>query len=160
MQKTICALTIAAMALIFACLASAQESPEEAVRKRIKQFEAAYNAGNVDSVVAIYAPDASHTYAIGITHHGREEIAKGLREQFAGPAKGTQMVVTPTQIRPLTPEVVVEEGSFALTGLKDAAGGALPAINGFCLVVYQKYDDQWFIAAAQCMVPLAPPGPR
>ena len=37
-------------------------------------------------------------------------------------------------------------------------GAVLPPIDGFCLVVYQKDGDTWYVAAAQCMMP--PPMPQ
>ncbi len=108
-------------------------------------------------MAAIYAVDGTHTYALGFTHRGRAEIAKGLKEQFAGPFKGTQMSITPLHIRALSSSVGVEEGAFTLSGLKGADGAVLPPFDGLCLVVYQKIDDRWFIAAAQCLVPPPPP---
>jgi uncharacterized protein (TIGR02246 family) len=139
--------------LLVATSAIADESVETAIKNRVRQYEAAYNTCDVDGMAAIYKLDGSHTYALGFTHHGREEIAKGLREQLEGPAKGTQMSVTPLVIRSLTDDVAVEEGSFILSGLRDLAGTILPPFHGLCLVVYQKIEGQWFIAAAQCMVP-------
>jgi hypothetical protein len=67
------------------------------------------------------------------------------------------MTITPLHIRVLSSDIAVEEGAFVLAGLKDANGKDLPAFNGLCLVVYKKLGDQWFIEAAQCLVP--PPAP-
>ena len=147
------AISLLGMALVFSGLVFSQESPEEAIRGRVRQYEAAYNAGDAEALAAIYTADGTHTYALGFTHRGRLEIANGLKEQFAGPFKGSRMAITPLHIRPLSPNVAVEEASFALSGLKDANGTALPAVTGLCLAVYQKEGDQWFAAAVQCMVP-------
>ena len=111
-------------------------------------------------MAAIYAVDATHTYVFGVTHRGRVAIENGLKEQFAGPAKGTRMAITPLHIRALSPGVAVEEASFSLTGLRDPAGAALPLVNGLCLAVYQKTEGQWFAAAVQCMVPPPMPAPK
>jgi uncharacterized protein (TIGR02246 family) len=143
--------------VVFSSIAYSQESSEMAIRSRIKQYEAAYNAGDVDGMAAIYAVDGTHTYALGYTHHGRDEIANGLREQFTGPFKGTRMTITPLSIRMISSDIAVEEGAFVLAGLKGADGADLPPFNGLCLVAYKKLGDRWFIEAAQCMVP--PPAP-
>jgi uncharacterized protein (TIGR02246 family) len=153
--RTIC---FAGLSLIVSSLACSQESVEEAIRSRVKQYEAAYNAGDADAVAAIYATHGTHTYALGFTHRGRVQIAKGLKEQFAGPMKGTRISITPLHIRSLSPGVAIEEASFSLTGFKDPTGALMPSINGFCLGVYQKDGDQWFAVAVQCMVP--PPAPQ
>jgi uncharacterized protein (TIGR02246 family) len=157
MNSTIHTMFLASLAIAFSSLACSQKSPEEEIRNRVKQYEAAYNAGDADAIAAIYAVNGTHTYALGFTHRGRVEIANGLKEQFAGPMKGTRISITPLHIRPLSSSVAVEEASFSVSGLKDASGIAIP-INGFCLGIYQKDGDQWFAVAVQCMVP--PPQPQ
>ena len=131
---------------------------EEAIRNRVKQYEAAHNAGDAEAAASIYAVDGIHTYALGITHRGRIEIAEGLREQFAGPMKGARISITPLHIRPLSSDVAVEEASFSLSGLRDPSGTLLPPVDGLCLGIYQKTGEQWHAVAVQCMVP--PPLPQ
>ena len=150
-------LFLTGLVLVFSGLACSQESPEEAIRNRVKQYEAAYNAGDADAVAAIYAVNGTHTYALGFTHRGRLEIANGLREQFAGPMKGSRISITPLHIRPLSSDAAVEEASFSVSGLQDGNGTALPPVNGLCLGIYQKEGAQWFAVAIQCMVPPPPP---
>jgi uncharacterized protein (TIGR02246 family) len=140
--------------------AFSQESVEAAIRERVKQYEAAYNAGDADAVAAIYAFDGSHTYALGFTHRGRFEVATGLKEQFTGSLKGTRIMIKPLRIRALSIDVAIEEASFSVTGLKDASGVELPPVCGLCLGVYQKHGHEWFAAAVQCMVPPLAPQPR
>lgn len=156
MYKFIIATFFTGLLLAFLSPVFGQESAEEAIRSRIKQYEKASNAGNTDSMTAIYAVDGTHTFANGVTLRGRLEIAKGLKEQYAGMLKGTQMAITPLHIRSISSDIAVEEASFVLSGLKDTGGVYLPPVNGLCLVVYQKEGDQWYIAAAQCMVPPSP----
>jgi len=153
MNKRLRVVPLAGLALVFSSLACSQESADTAIRNRVKQYEAAYNAGDADAVATIYAVDGTHTYVFGVTHRGRVEIANGLKAQFAGPIKGTRMTITPLHIRLLSSDIAVEEASFSVSGLKDASGTALPPANGFCLAVYQKDGGQWFVAAVQCMVP-------
>jgi uncharacterized protein (TIGR02246 family) len=130
-----------------------QDPADAAIRQVVKRYETAYNRGDADAVAAIYAPDATHTYAIGITHRGRGEIAQGLREMLAGPLRGTQMELNPVRIRSLSSEIAVEEAAFTLTGLRGPDGTAMPPVAGLCLAVYQREAENWFAAAVQCMVP-------
>jgi uncharacterized protein (TIGR02246 family) len=157
MLRFIIATSLIGLLLIVSAFALGQETIEETIIKRVKQYEATSNAGNTDSMAAIYAIDGTHTFAHGVTLRGRVEIANGLKEQYAGMLKGTHMSITPLHIRSLSTEIAVEEASFVLSGLKGAGGVDLPPIDGLCLVVYQKDGDQWYIAAAQCMVPPQPP---
>jgi len=135
-----------------------EQSVEAEIRDRVMQYEAAYNAGDAQSVAAIYAADGTHTYALGITHRGQLEIANGLNEMLAGPLKGTRIRITPIHIRALSSDVAIEEATFSLTGLKGPIGEDLPAVTGICIGIYQKKAHKWFAAAVQCMVP--PPTPK
>jgi uncharacterized protein (TIGR02246 family) len=153
-------LCVAALTLGLAELAAGQATPESAVRARVKQYEAAYNAGDFERLATIYAEDGSHTYASGASDHGRPAISEGLKAQMSGPLKGTRMAITPIRIRALSSGIAVEEASFSLSGLRDPGGTVLPPIGGLCLVVYQQQGSDWFVQAAQCMVPLAAPPPK
>ena len=135
-----------------------QETKEVEVRKRIQEFEDAYNRGDAKAVASIYDVNATHTYANGITHRGRLEIQKGLEEMLAGPMKGTQMKLTPEVIRFPADNVAVEEASFIMTGLRMPDETEVPPIKGFCLAVYHKLNNEWFALSVQCMVP--PPTPK
>ncbi|MEW6014053.1 MAG: SgcJ/EcaC family oxidoreductase, partial [Candidatus Zixiibacteriota bacterium] len=118
MHKLVVAVLLGGILLVASGSAFGQESAEEAIKKRIMQYEAASNAGRADSMAAIYAVDGTHTFANGVTLRGRAEIAIGLKEQYAGMLKGTQMAITPLQIRLLSADVAVEEASFVIFGLK------------------------------------------
>jgi uncharacterized protein (TIGR02246 family) len=134
-----------------------QQPNETEIRKRVQEYENAYNRGDAKATAAIYAENGSHTYVNGMIDRGRLEIEEGLAESFAGPMKGTQIKITPDVIRFPADNVAIEEASFALTGLKMPNGAAVPTMKGFCLSVYQNQDNEWFIVAIQCMVPLTPP---
>ena len=142
----------------YSTICLSQESKDDEVRKRIQEYEDAYNRGDAEAVASIYDVNASHTYANGITHRGRLEIQKGLEEMLAGPMKGTQMKLTPAVIRFPADNVAVEEASFILTGLKMPDGTEVLPIKGFCLAVYRKLENEWFAFSVQCMVP--PPSQR
>ena len=157
MNKPLTVVLLAVLTLACASATFGQDSVETEVRERVKEYVLAYNAGDADAVAAIYAENGTHTYALGFTHRGRIEIAKGLKEQFSGPMKGTRIAITPLHIRALAADIAVEEASFALTGLKGPDGAEFPPINGFCLGVYQKLGNRWFAVAVQCLVPPPPP---
>ena len=142
-------------AAILPTAARAQDPADAGIRQTVKRYQDAYNRGDADAVAANYAPDGSHTYVMGLTHHGRAEIAQGMREMLAGPLKGTQMQLTPVRIRSIAPDVGIEEATFTMTGLRGPDGTVLPPINGFCLAVYQRLGEQWYAQAVQCMVPPA-----
>ncbi len=78
------------------------------VRKRVQEYEDAYNRGDAEAVASIYDVNASHTLRMELLNRGRLEIQKGLEEMLAGPMKGTQMKLTPEVIRFPADNVAVE----------------------------------------------------
>jgi uncharacterized protein (TIGR02246 family) len=136
----------------FAPICFPQDQNEIELRQRVQEYENAYNKGDAKALAAIYTMDASHTYAIGITHRGRVEIEKGLEEFFTGMMKGTQMKLTPEVIRFPKDDIAIENASFIMTGLKVPDGSEVPSIKGLCLAMYQKIENEWFVVAVQCMV--------
>jgi uncharacterized protein (TIGR02246 family) len=150
-------ITIFGCFVCFSSLSFSQDPKEAEIRKRVQEYENAYNSGDAKATAAIYAEYGSHTYANGMINRGRLEIEKGLYESFAGPMKGTQIKITPDVIQFPADNVALEEASFVLTGLKMPDGAAVPAVKGFCLAVYKKQQKEWFAVTVQCMVPLTPP---
>jgi uncharacterized protein (TIGR02246 family) len=134
--------------------------PDVAIPEMVQQYVRAFNAGDADAAAATYTPTGSHTYAMGFTHHGRTEIAQGLKEMFAGPLKGARISIRTLRITPLAPTVAVEEEAFSLSGLKSPDGQPLPEVQGLCLVTHQYLDQQWLAAAVQCLVPPANAGTK
>jgi uncharacterized protein (TIGR02246 family) len=157
MCKACCVVSILLLGIAHPAPVHGQDPADAAIRQVVKRYEAAYNRGDADAVATIYAQDASHTYAMGITHHGRVEIAQGLREMLAGPLRGTQIALNPLRIRSLSSDIAVEEAAFTLAGLTGPDGTAMPPVAGFCMAVYQRRAEEWLAAAVQCMVP--PPMP-
>lgn len=149
-------LGVLAVTLFVARPAFSQPSPEDAIRKTVQVYVAAFNAGDADAAAAAYAPDGTHTYVFGTTHRGRTEIAAGLKAFWAGPMKGTRIAITTLRVRPLAPTVAIEEEAFVLTGLASPDGGQMPPTQGLCLAVHQLQGEQWFAAAVQCLVPPPP----
>src|SRR3972149_592489 len=122
MARIIHVACLAGLALALAEPACGQGSPEEAVRARVKQFETAYNAGDAEQLAAIYAEDATHTYAFGGTHVGRAALAEGLRDQFAGPMKGTRLQEVGGGARGAVGNLEHVAGVGHRDGVKDPAG--------------------------------------
>ena len=133
-----------------------QQPPDVAIAAAVQKYVTAFNAGDADGAAATYTPTGSHTYAQGFTHHGRGEIAQGLKEMLAGAMKGARISIKSLKITPLAPTVAVEEEGFSISGLKTPDGQVIPDVHGLCLATHQLVDQQWFAAAVQCLVPPTP----
>lgn len=158
MRKIPVLLVAASVAAVSA--AFAEQPAEVAIRAAVQRYVAAFNAADAEAAAATYTADASHTDAAGVTHHGRAEIARSLRELLAGPMKGAKISIASERIRFLAPTVAVEEESFTVEGLASPNGQPAPAVNGLCLAVHQKQGERWLAAAVQCMVPPPSQGPQ
>lgn len=143
--------------ILFTSISFAQDQREIKIRERVRQYEDAFNRKDAKAVASIYDDDATHTYADGITDSGKEAIEKGLAVSFAGPMKDVKIKLTPERFRFLKDDIVIENACFVLTGLKLPDGTEMPPMDGLCLVIYQFKDDNWYVAAAQCMLPPPPP---
>lgn len=85
--------------LLAATPAACEEPADAAVKQAVQKYVAAFNAGDAEGAAALYTPDGSHTYVTGVTHHGRTEIANGLRQMLAGPFKGGKLAIETLRLR-------------------------------------------------------------
>jgi uncharacterized protein (TIGR02246 family) len=79
-------------------------------------------------------------------------------ELFEGLFKGTSISITTTSIRFLQPDVAVVDGSYEITGMKDAEGNDLPAVKGMYTNISVKEGEQWLFACSRPMIPVELPG--
>lgn len=154
------AVAIVLLGLALPAPAFGQEEVEAAIRNLIQQLETGHAAGDAEAVAAIYAPDATHTFATGETVRGRAEIADALAGYFAGPLHETEYAAEILRVWSLSPEIALEQEAFTITGIKGPDGEEMPPLEGRCLVVYHKTGGEWLVEAAQCMVPFQPPVPE
>lgn len=85
---------------------------ESAVRKAVADYVAAFNSGDVDSLVAAWSDNAVWVDSAGVRYEGKENIAAELRAGFAGKAT---LEVRDVNVRVVAPQVVIEEGRAALS---------------------------------------------
>lgn len=133
-------------------------SVEASIRARVEQYVEAFNRGDAEGCGAIYAEEGSHTYAMGFTDYGRENVTAHLAELFAGPWQGLQLRLEVKRVIGITPDVAVEHEEWEVSGLADPAGNQLPPLSGLTLITWVLKEGAWFVAAGQAMMPIQPPG--
>ena len=69
---------------------------------------------------------------------------------------GSEMTLTRTSIRFINANLAVWDGTFEITGLPEAEGEQPPS-KGLSMVVAQKQDGQWLLAAGRTFVPVQLP---
>ena len=139
--------TIALFASLSAVLAgvslaqdSADTSPEKAaVLANDRAYEAAYAKADVKAMADFFTEDAQYTSEDGRTLNGRAEIEGSIRAAFQA-RKGAKLAITLDSVRVLSPEVVLEKGSTAVTAKDGEIDRALYA------AIYVKKDGKWKIS--------------
>ncbi|WP_206107756.1 YybH family protein [Paludisphaera rhizosphaerae] len=141
------------LAVPFVCLATSAmaaraESPPaaSAVEAEIRAVDAAfvrdYDAGDAKALATRFTEDAEVFEADGARYSGRPLIERSFADTFAD-QKGAKLNLEIASIRPLTPEVVKEEGR-SITRL--ASGETVPR---FYTVLYVKRGGSWLIASVR-----------
>lgn len=137
-RKISAALFVALLSASWASPGWAQE--DAAVRKGAEQLTAAFNAGKVDEIVAMFLPQGELIDEEGTVYQGSKEI-KALLEAFFARFPGAKLSVNIESIRLLGP-IALEEGTRTIT-TKD---GATKSQFRF-LAVRVKADDGWKLAS-------------
>ena len=139
--------TIALFASLSAVLAgvslaqdSADTSPEKAaVLANDRAYEAAYAKADVKAMADFFTEDAQYTSEDGRTLNGRAEIEGSIRAAFQT-KKGAKLAITLDSVRVLSPEVVLEKGSTAVTAKTGETDRAVYT------AIYVKKDGKWKIS--------------
>jgi uncharacterized protein (TIGR02246 family) len=121
---------------------STRGEDEEAVRKAAQTYVEALNKGDLDTLVAFWAPDADHVGEDGQHTRGREAIA-ALFKKSLPTLKDTKVGLKILSTKTLRPEVIVQDGVLeyvASEGGKDT--------NRFA-VVWVKSGGRWLIGSAR-----------
>ena len=111
------------------------------------RIDAAWNANDGDGFADVFTSDGSLALSGDRYYKGREDIRTHVKEQFAGPHKGTRLVQNIVDFMFIGPQaaVVTTEGGVLAPGENDVHPDR--ALRATWVVT--KQDDTWYIAAYQ-----------
>lgn len=138
------AMCVAAIALFGATQPQAQTKNAE-VQKLADAFVAAWAMGDAKGLAALHAEGAIRSTPEGLIHVGRPAIEKAFTEAFAGPFKGTKLVVTAGEERAVNANVVVASGTYEITGGTVPAGAVTKGIYVNTLV---RQAGRWLLVSS------------
>lgn len=126
-----------------AAAAPAERKPdEEAVRKAIESFAAAFRKGDAKAVAAHWTAEGEYVGDDGTTFRGRAALEKSYAEFFAkDPGNGLEVEIG--SVRFPSRDTAVVEGHFKLRGPK----GEL--VVSRCSFLYAREDGKWLVAIAR-----------
>ena len=133
-------------------------SDEAMIQKFAEDFATAWNAGDAQAVASFWTLDGDSIGPEGRVASGREEVQSRYAEVFEGMYKGTSISITTTSVRFIQSDVAVVDGSYEITGMKDAEGNDMPAIKGIYTNISVKEGEQWLITCSRPMIPVKPSG--
>jgi uncharacterized protein (TIGR02246 family) len=124
--------------------------------KLLADYTARWHAGDAAGLAALYDAEAITVAADGVTS-GRAAIQKRFATNFAGPWKGGTIALTAGSSRTVSPDTRIVEGTYVVTGLKDASGTARP-IHGRFVNTLVNRGGTWLVAGGGTFeVPTAAP---
>lgn len=120
--------------------AQARDDVAKAIQAQKQAYIAAYSKGDLDGVLAVYAPDAEYIDSDGIVTRGTAE----LREMYKASLeemKGWKLKVEGKSLRLIRPDVAVIDGIVEL----DSPEGQKQASN--YTSIWVKQDGRWLVSS-------------
>jgi uncharacterized protein (TIGR02246 family) len=124
---------------------------EEAIRKAMAAYSAAYNKGDLDGIMALWSPEGEFISEDGKVTRGKEALSALFQKGFTD-NKGSTIKLTSKSIRFLKPDVAIQDAVVQLTSPDK------PADNGPYTTFWTKTDGKWLLASVRDLPGDAPPG--
>jgi uncharacterized protein (TIGR02246 family) len=138
--------------LAFAALsgiAAAATSDDESAIRQVQTLQAdAWNRHDSKAYAALFTEDGDCVNVVGWWWKGRGQIESRLTAAFAFVFRESQLTVTDTAVRFLSPTIAVAHVSWTMTGAKVPPGMPEPR-QGIEIQVLQKKSGHWLIESFQ-----------
>ena len=147
----LCACAVSCLALA----ASVSAQPADAgLDKLARSYEQAWAKGDAAAVAAHYTEDALSVNSDGV-QQGRAAVQAMFAKNFAGPWKGTTLVVHLGKSQPVGPDATLHEGTYEVRGVKGPDGQPVP-VKGSYLNTLVKKGGAYSIAGHMAFAPPPP----
>src|SRR5262249_42834692 len=110
--------------------------------KAMKAYETAFNKGDAEGVMALWASDAEFISDDGKATRGRDAIAALMKRAFTE-HKGLTIKLTNKAIRFIKPDVALQDAVVTMKAQD------MPADSGPYVVVWTKTDGNWLLASVR-----------
>jgi uncharacterized protein (TIGR02246 family) len=134
---------------------AARANDESAIRQMVGDAVRRLNDGDLTAIDQFWDENADYVGIDGQFIHGRQAMREFFTQLLKAGA-GTE-AATIEQVRFLTSDLAIVDGSWTITGAKDGNGNALPPIRGRGCEIVQKKRGRWRFVATREMVVWTPP---
>src|SRR5882762_2918414 len=127
--------------------ASAATSDDEGSIRQLQSAQAdAWNRHDAAAYAALFTEDGDCVNVVGWWWKGRAQIESKLKAAFAFVFHESQLTITDTSVRFLSPTIAVAHVSWTMTGAKAPPGVPEPR-QGIEIQVLQNKSGHWLIQA-------------
>jgi uncharacterized protein (TIGR02246 family) len=123
---------------------------ERVIRSMVEESVNRFNRGDLSAVDEFWDEGADYVSVDGRFLKGRTQMAGFFQELMK--LGGQQQRATVEQVRFITPELAIVDGSWTVTGARDAEGVELPPIEGRGFELAQQREGRWRFVATREMV--------
>ena len=121
---------------------------EESIRQ-VQAFQAyAWNRHDAAAYAGLFTEDGDCVNVLGWWWKGRAQIESKLKAAFTFVFHDSQLTITGTQVRLLSPTIAIAHVSWTMTGAKTPPGMPEPK-QGIQIQVLQKKSGHWLIQSFQ-----------
>jgi uncharacterized protein (TIGR02246 family) len=140
------------LSLVFAALGSVASAAASDDEGRIRQLQAsqadAWNRHDAAAYAALFTEDGDCINVLGWWWKGRTQIESKLTAAFAFVFHESQLTITDTSVRFLSPTIAIAHVTWTMTGAKTPPGMPEPR-QGIQIQVLQKKSEHWLIQSFQ-----------
>jgi uncharacterized protein (TIGR02246 family) len=140
------------LSLAFAALsgvAANVSSDDEASIRQVQAFQAyAWNRHDAAAYAGLFTEEGDCVNVLGWWWKGRAQIESKLTAAFAYVFRESQLTITDTSVRLLSPSIAIAHVSWTMTGAKTPPGMPEPR-QGIEIQVLQKKSGHWLIQSFQ-----------
>lgn len=132
----------------------AQAPTEAELRSLAQAYAQAWGKGDARAIAGLHTTEAIRIGPDGKVSVGRAAIEQAIKEELAGPYRGTKLGLTPGQSARAGQDVYVAEGTYLITGGMPPAGYPTRGRHMNTLV---RTNGRWFIAGHADIAAPRPP---
>lgn len=115
----------------------------------VERWTRAWNAGDADSIAALFAPDAEFVNVVGLWWHNRESIRKSHAFGFEKIFRGSTMRMNPARVRYLGDHAAVVHSRWHIEGQVSPTGEPAGKREGIFVFVLERQEGGWIVVTAQ-----------